>query len=211
MFAVVIAGRLVQTDVCRVDATKFVFTILDLENVNHIVVFMTGAEPFPEGIGGAVYLQWASSDKWQLIGHITNDKPSAIFKISGLKRKPEESSVFSNMSGFPSPNQVNHAQLGISLESLSEITNQASSLATDPVVQGSSFNEFVEKMLSSFYNYASSFATTAGGIANSLASNNFGQQTALPVHTEYIPATVLEKWYKQFQTKLSRDIHFWKK
>lgn len=210
MFAVIIAGRLVQTDVSRVDATKFLFTILDLENVNHIVVFMTGSEPFPEGIGGSVYLQWASSDKWQLIGHITNDKPSAIFKISGLKRKPEETNVFSNMSAFPSSSHTNHAQLGISLESLPEIANQASSLAADPIVQGSSFNEFVEKMLSSFYNYASSFATTAGGIANNLVSNNFGQST-LSAHTEYIPATVLEKWYKQFQTKLSRDVHFWKK
>jgi len=209
MFAIVIAGRLVQTEFSRVDATKFLFSVSDLDNVNHIVVFMTGSEPFPEGFGGAVYLQWASSDKWQLVGHITNEKPSAIFKISGLKQKPEGTNAFLNLSGFSSPNMANtnSAQLGISIESVAEISNQVSSLTADPIAQGNSFNEFVEKMLHSFYNYASSFATTAGNIAS--GSGNFGQPT-LP-NTEYIPATVLERWFKQFQSKLTRDINFWKK
>jgi len=34
----------------RIDETKFMFTLSDLDNVNHIVVFMTGQEPFPDGM-----------------------------------------------------------------------------------------------------------------------------------------------------------------
>lgn len=64
------------------------FTLPDYENVNHVVVFMLGTVPFPAGMGGAVYFSFPDpsvGQVWQLLGFITNDKPSAIFKISGLK------------------------------------------------------------------------------------------------------------------------------
>ncbi|GFX72079.1 hypothetical protein TNCV_2346671 [Trichonephila clavipes] len=54
MFAVIVAGRLVQTDFQPLDTTKFVTNIVDADNVNHIVVFLTGAQPFPDGLGGSV-------------------------------------------------------------------------------------------------------------------------------------------------------------
>lgn len=67
---------------------KFVFDLPDYENINHVVVFMLGTIPFPEGMGGSVYFSYPDSNGvpvWQLLGFVTNGKPSAIFKISGLK------------------------------------------------------------------------------------------------------------------------------
>lgn len=49
---------------------------------------MLGTSPFPAGMGGAVYFCFPDpsvGQVWQLLGFITNEKPSAIFKISGLK------------------------------------------------------------------------------------------------------------------------------
>jgi hypothetical protein len=49
---------------------------------------MLGTVPFPAGMGGAVYFSFpdpVGGQIWQLLGFITNDKPSAIFKISQLK------------------------------------------------------------------------------------------------------------------------------
>lgn len=43
----------VQTDAQQIEQTKFLFTIGDADNVNHIAVFMTGQTPFPDGLGGA--------------------------------------------------------------------------------------------------------------------------------------------------------------
>uniref|UniRef100_A0A667Y247 Protein Hikeshi n=1 Tax=Myripristis murdjan TaxID=586833 RepID=A0A667Y247_9TELE len=85
MFGCLVAGRLVQTDAVQVSADKFVFNLPDYESVNHVVVFMLGTVPFPDGMGGAVYFSFpaAGGQVWQLLGFITNDKPSAIFKISG--------------------------------------------------------------------------------------------------------------------------------
>ena len=43
----------VQTEFERVSETQFVFNIIDAEQINHFVAFMTGAVPFPDGLGGA--------------------------------------------------------------------------------------------------------------------------------------------------------------
>ncbi len=78
----------VQTDAQQVSPDKFVFTLPDYEKVNHVVVFMLGTVPFPVGMGGAVYFSFpdpAVGPVWQLLGFITNEKPSAMFRISGLK------------------------------------------------------------------------------------------------------------------------------
>lgn len=89
MFGCLVAGRLVQTEPVLVSADKFLFNLTDYEQVNHVVVFMLGTVPFPAGMGGAVYFSFPDPGSggavWQLLGFITNDKPSAIFKISGLK------------------------------------------------------------------------------------------------------------------------------
>ena len=51
---------------------------------------MTGAVPFDDGFGGAIYLCWPFPEpSWQLLGFLSNDKPSAIFRISGI-RPPSE-------------------------------------------------------------------------------------------------------------------------
>lgn len=56
-----------------------------MQSINHIVVFLTGQVPFADGFGGSIYFGWPTDEggiSWQLLGFITNDKPSAIFKIA---------------------------------------------------------------------------------------------------------------------------------
>ncbi|KAJ7320044.1 hypothetical protein JRQ81_019555 [Phrynocephalus forsythii] len=55
MFGCLVAGRLVQTVAQQVAEDKFVFDLADYESINHVVVFMLGTIPFPEGMGGSVY------------------------------------------------------------------------------------------------------------------------------------------------------------
>uniref|UniRef100_A0A671EAH5 Protein Hikeshi n=1 Tax=Rhinolophus ferrumequinum TaxID=59479 RepID=A0A671EAH5_RHIFE len=85
MFGCLVAGRPVQIVAQQVAEDKFVFDLPDYENINHVVVFMLGTIPFPEGMGGSVYFSYPDSNGspvWQLLGIVTNGKPSAIFKIS---------------------------------------------------------------------------------------------------------------------------------
>lgn len=74
-FAIIVSGRLVrksvllyfsfsqvplslhlfqvQTDFQLVESNKFLITIPNADNINHLVVFMTGLCPLPEGMAGA--------------------------------------------------------------------------------------------------------------------------------------------------------------
>ncbi|XP_078331759.1 protein Hikeshi-like isoform X2 [Crassostrea virginica] len=53
MFGLIVAGRLVQTDVTQVSENQFLFNIPDADDINHLVIFMTGQSPFPDGLGAA--------------------------------------------------------------------------------------------------------------------------------------------------------------
>ena len=91
MFGLLVSGRLVDTSFREVDPTHALIDIVNVDSFNHVVVFLTGAQPFPDGMGGAVYFSWpdpaeiGSVPSWQYLGNISNMKPSAIFKIAKLK------------------------------------------------------------------------------------------------------------------------------
>ena len=91
MFGLLVSGRLVDTSFREVDPTHALIDIVNVDSFNHVVVFLTGAQPFPDGMGGAVYFSWpdpaemGSIPAWQYLGNISNVKPSAIFKIAKLK------------------------------------------------------------------------------------------------------------------------------
>ncbi|XP_051558074.1 protein Hikeshi [Xyrauchen texanus] len=196
MFGCLVAGRLVQTDVQQVATDKFVFNLPDYENVNHVVVFMLGTVPFPAGMGGAVYFSFPDpsvGQVWQLLGFITNEKPSAIFKISGLKAGEGGAHPF-GMMGVPQAPSV--AQVGVSVEAL-DLLAQQTPVSNATVSTVDSFTQFTQKMLESLYNFTSSFALSQS------------QMTPNPSEM-YVPASSILKWYENFQRRMMQNPNFWK-
>lgn len=59
---------------------------------------------------------------WVFLGILTNDKPSAIFKLGGNKTKSQDISMDDNLAFQPTTGFV--AQLGISIEPLEEVMRQ---------------------------------------------------------------------------------------
>lgn len=107
-----------QTDFQQVGEHQFLFNIPEADNINHIVVFLTGSVPLPEGMAGGVYFSWPDPNappNWQFLGYIANSKPSAIFKISQLKKLNEmDTSTQMNVFGVQ---PISHtAQIGVSIE-----------------------------------------------------------------------------------------------
>ncbi|KAJ2583977.1 hypothetical protein EV177_010117, partial [Coemansia sp. RSA 1804] len=107
MFGCIVAGRLVQTNLQQVDVNKYVFELSDAHSINHIVVFLLGTIPFEPGYAATVHLLWPNKS-WQLLGVLSNDKPSAIFRLKSTLT-PEEAAA-----RMPSTS----AELGISIEPL---------------------------------------------------------------------------------------------
>ncbi|KAF0766574.1 protein OPI10 [Aphis craccivora] len=192
MFGLLVSGRLVRTDFERLEETKFLITINSAESVNYICVFLTGLVPFPEGTAGSVYFSWPDENarpNWQLLGVLSNNKPSAIFKLSNLKQHFDITNQPINaFSQFPSIS-IN-AQIGISIEPLLNAEMQTTSI--EPAQNVSTFVEFTQKMVQNLYNYVSSYAVDG------------------PQQTSMVPLLSVQKWYENFERKLNLNPNFWK-
>ncbi|XP_022180406.1 protein OPI10 homolog [Myzus persicae] len=193
MFGLLVSGRLVRTDFERLEETKFMITINSAESVNYICVFLTGLVPFPEGTAGSVYFSWPDENakpNWQLLGILSNNKPSAIFKLSNLKQHFDVTNQPINaFSQFPSIS-IN-AQIGISIEPL--INAELQTTCIESTQNLSTFVEFTQKMVQNLYNYVSSYAVDAG-----------------PQQTPMVPLLLIQKWYENFERKLNLNPNFWK-
>ncbi|RMZ99237.1 OPI10 -like protein [Brachionus plicatilis] len=193
MFGVLISGRLPQNNFQRVSETQFLIEVHDIENVNHIVVYMTGEMPFPDGYAGGVYFCYQSGgeQRWIYLGKICNQKPSAIFRITNLKHDTNSLSV-TPFGGFGGPT-ISHlnAMIGISVEPISAIDALTPATETQ-TTNVNSFAEFTQKMLENFYNYASSFAKDA------------------PDGQSYVPFSSLQHWFENFKRRLELNPNFWK-
>ncbi|GFO01343.1 protein hikeshi-like [Plakobranchus ocellatus] len=200
MFGLIVSGRLVQTDLHQVSETQFLFNIPDADKINHVVIFMTGQTPFPEELGGAVYFSWPRADGpvWTLLGHISNSKPSAIFKISSLKTSSEDENNSNGPHfGAMSQQQSHLAQIGISVEPLVQLAQQTPAPQAAAAQAVPAFSEFSTKMAENLFNYASSFAQT--------------QAQMMPQPEElFVPLSTLKKWYENFQRRLQHNPFFWK-
>ncbi|KAG0354628.1 hypothetical protein BGZ54_001554, partial [Gamsiella multidivaricata] len=129
----------VQTNLQQVDVNKFTFQLDDAENINHIVVFLLGTLPFQSGYAATVHLLWPNK-AWQLLGMLSNEKASAIFRLKAASHsKPHPSfpgaaaSSGNDMSMDPSSATAGGAApitatLGISIEPTDAVLAQISQL-----------------------------------------------------------------------------------
>ena len=127
MFGVIVAGRLVQTDFTTLDATHEALLLVDADSINHLCVFMTGLQALPADVAAAVYISFptTSSDQspadWHYLGYVTNEKPSAIFRIARLRHSPSMYTFTGAQLLAPAVVQQSQAQLGIALEPLADV------------------------------------------------------------------------------------------
>ena len=148
MFSVVLPGRLPLAAPQQVDDTHCVFTLDEASTINHVVVFMTGIQPFPPGFSATVHLLWPSSNaqEWKLLGCIRNSKPSAIFKVN------------------PPSSPAATATLGISIEPDALVDEQIATLpsatatGTGAGAKGGEALDVAPKIARNAFAYLSSFA-----------------------------------------------------
>jgi protein Hikeshi len=145
-----------------------------------------------------VYFSWPdpnSPPKWQYLGYISNSKPSAIFKISQLKKLHEmEETSMSEFGAMFGNSQISHiAQIGVSVEPESSVIQQTTSTTSD----ANTYFVFGKKMLENFVNFASSYTVSQN------------QMTPNPSET-YVPLSTLMNWFTNFQRRLEQNPNFWK-
>lgn len=188
MFSCVVAGRLPLPPPQQIDATHAVFLLENAEQINHVVVFMTGEQAFPPGYGATVHLQWPGegAPHWQLLGwyafadSLRNTKPSAIFRIRDPKRQK---------------NVPTSATLGISVETDTDIDRQMDLLDT-----GSS--SAPSNALVSTKSDPNAMAAQVSQLAPFVAQNVFSYLMSFAPDSAPQAVPLLQRWLEQFQRKL---------
>lgn len=185
MFSVVLPGRLPLTQPQQVDETHCVFPLQQASEISHVVVFMTGVQPFPPGYAATVHLCWpapnsTTPETWQLLGCLRNDKPSAIFRIRG---------------SAPSGETPQTATLGISIEPDQLVDQQ---LATLP----SSAPKQLTSGPSSGTAPHQGAEAAAQTLAPQIAKNAFDYLSSFAPDSAPQTVPLLQKWIQQLERKL---------
>lgn len=182
MFGCCVAGRLLETNLQQVDETHALFSLPNASTINHVCVFLLGTIPFPEGYGAAVHFLWPGKGS-QLLGMLSNEKPSAIFRLRGTYTAGSTAFASSADMNITSTEDVT-AILGISIEPLAQIQAQLASL---PPSTASKLEvnptQLAEKIVKHLYNYVSGFG--GGGGADFV-----------------VPMSTITKWHDQFMRKI---------
>ncbi|KAF9089469.1 hypothetical protein BGX27_002458, partial [Mortierella sp. AM989] len=177
----------VQTNLQQVDVNKFTFQLDDAENINHIVVFLLGTIPFQPGYAATVHLLWPNKT-WHLLGMLSNEKASAIFRLkaANTSRSPSPfANTSANEMSMDTPNPLSAtpitATLGISIEPIDNVMSQIASLQSSSTTSTSnpsivpssnalvtlsanikpeSVAEVAQRVMTHLYNHVTSFATS---------------------------------------------------
>ncbi|KAI0800074.1 DUF775-domain-containing protein [Fomes fomentarius] len=191
MFGCLVAGRLLQTNLQQIDETHAIFELPAAGSINHVCVFLLGTVPFPEGYGATVHFFWPGKG-FQLLGMLSNEKPSAIFRLRGTysAQSTNTHAVFTDAANDAGPSDVT-AFLGLSVEPLPQIMQEVSVLPSsvakaqaNPVADATLMAERVVKNL---FNYVSSFV---GGNPSAISPDLM------------IPMGMIAKWYENFVSKV---------
>jgi len=192
MFGCVVAGRLLQTNLQQVDEAHALFELPNASAINHVCVFLLGTVPFPEGYGATVHFHWPGKG-FQLLGMLSNEKPSAIFRLRGTFTPGADAGPIAFVGGI---NQTVGgdvtAILGIAIEPLSQISSTlpdpgnthgggAVAVATRTTDPG----YLAERVVKHLFNFVSSYVGTGTVDENTL-----------------VPMSAIIRWYEGFRTKL---------
>ncbi|KAF9045521.1 hypothetical protein BJ165DRAFT_1542344 [Panaeolus papilionaceus] len=203
MFGCCVAGRLLQTNLTQVDETHAYFELPQASTINHVCVFLLGTVPFPDGYGATVHFFWPGKG-FQLLGMLSNEKPSAIFRLRGtfspsVPSTPSTTAqnTFSNIQQQQAQQQPEDitAILGIAIEPLVSIQMQMQGINLNPLAAAGALTQtgsealrdpsvLAEKILKHMFNYVSGF------LENGLNPNVL------------VPMSLIMKWYETFLSKV---------
>jgi protein Hikeshi len=198
MFGLIVSGRPLLTDYTTISPTQVAFTLPSSPPFNHLVVFLLPNSPsLPPDHSAAVYIQLPPKQDFALLGALSVDKPSAIFRTRGVGAAgmagvvDEDAMVDSGEDG-------GKVVVGISLEPTASVQQALERLkadatsrtglelvkATPPSVTSVSTKVLAQRIIGNAFNFLASFGS------------------------DVIPLKAFEEWWKKFERKIEMDPTF---
>ncbi|KAL9124641.1 MAG: hypothetical protein Q9217_006049 [Psora testacea] len=214
-FGIILPSRPVLTEPLTVSPTQYAFTFPAFPSFSHIVVFILPGFTLPEGTLAGVYIQLpGSAPAFELLGAISIDKPSAIFKVKGgtaLNRSSTEDGASEDTMidadgtatsvADTTSNTGAAVTVGISIEQATILTEQVNTLKASsstalisvgggqPRSSPLSTKVLAQRIIKNAFNFLASFAGTTGG-------------------QEVVPLKSFQDWWVKFERKIENDPGF---
>eukprot|EP01128_Nolandella_sp_AFSM9_P006993 TRINITY_DN371_c0_g1_i1.p1 TRINITY_DN371_c0_g1~~TRINITY_DN371_c0_g1_i1.p1 ORF type:complete len:224 (-),score=19.93 TRINITY_DN371_c0_g1_i1:187-786(-) len=197
MFGVFVSGCLVQTEGHQTSPTSLIFGVEGKTPPHHLAVFMTGSKALPTDSCATIHIAWPPfNNVWSYIGYLTNEHPSAIFKLSQKTGGGSARPSFGSTAQF---GQAHHQLLvGIELAGRAENEHQHGSRAQLQEQATADRVLFARFTLNSLYNYLASYMREM-------------QDQLQRVTVKVVPLTALDAWHAAFERKIRLDPAFWRR
>ncbi|GMM38566.1 Opi10 protein [Saccharomycopsis crataegensis] len=229
MFGLVCSGRPVAI-AQQVENLKFVFNVDNSANISHVSLFILPDTPFDPNYTALIYFQLpnSSSSDFKLLGKLSVDKPSAIFKIknSAATKQPailntpfaqidddmmvDDDNSTNNQGATIHSLDEDTLVIGISIEP----TPQAEDLLAQEKAQQQQQQSQEKTITGGSYSgptageLASRDLEGTAMLANKIVSNAYNYLSGFVDDNNKVSMKVLDGWWSKFQTKLQNDPKF---
>ncbi|KAI9799830.1 MAG: hypothetical protein M1825_004391 [Sarcosagium campestre] len=130
MFAVLPAGRPVNTSLTPITPTHFALTLPAQPPINHIAVFLLPDATLPPDIAAAVYFRPPAATEYRFLGAIGEGKESAIFSLRDAAAT-DSGMVLDSSDGGDGGSGTGTVELGIALEPTAQVAIALGQLQRD--------------------------------------------------------------------------------
>lgn len=201
MFGIICAGRPVQI-VQQVAPDKYVFQIENGAKVNHMVVFVLPDMAIPPGMAASVYFQLPGKD-FELLGGLSADKPSAIFKINGQSNVISTGGMADTdmmMDDNAGQNQDFTITVGVSIEPINVVAQAVEGAKQQQQQQ--------QQQLQPAVKAAPTNANDIAALANKIVQHAYNFLSGYAGADGKVPMRVFDDWWNKFKTKLQNNPRF---
>lgn len=200
MFGAVCSGRPIQL-AQQVEPTKWVFTMNNASNVNHIAIFLLPQSDFTDpNYTALVYFQMPNSE-FKLLGGLNPNKPSAIFKLNNTSKvtqshfADDDDAMNDDLGDSGAANVVLNIGIAIEPTPQAEVLLQQEKQKTTRTILPSAqqapqapldIASLANKIVTHAYNYLGSFIDSSGKV----------------------PMKAFDNWWDKFKMKLANNPNF---
>lgn len=219
MFGLILPSRPVLAEPQIISQTQYVYTIPSIPSFSHIVLFLLPGNSLPENAAAGIYIKFpGGTEEFRLLGAISNEKQSVIFKINSVSGV-SDAVVMGEINGVkevdmdaPEPGSGGIAgqmqgeiTIGISIEPSVTLAPQLAALAMSQSQQrthsGATSSGLVQqrqqpdtkllaqRIIKNAFNFLAGFAGAAGG-------------------EEVVPLKSFEAWWRKFERRVEVDPTF---
>lgn len=206
MFGAVCSGR-PMIIAQQVEPTKFVFTIPNAANISHVAIFYLPQNEYVDpNYTGLVYFQLPSLPEFKLLGGVSPNKPSSIFRLNtGLSQKDQKSLSHA----LDEDDVMNDAEVS---ENGDVVLNIGISMEPTPQAEMLLLQEkSKQKMITYDQNPvkpAPKAALDIAVLANQIVKHAYNYLGGFIDASGKVPMKVFDNWWDKFRMKLANNPNF---